>query len=647
MASDVSDHHGFISSDVGLANSLPLPLPTASQPASFDAADLDDSMAQQTGSISATCVHTNDDNAASIESRGGSSLHSSSDSTLVRPSYRICLVSDFFLPRLGGVEHHQYAIAAALMRRGHKVIVVTGTYDEGVMGSRRQGIRYTTNGLKIYYVPIMSISQQASLPNLFVFFPLFRSILIRERIQLVHGHQSTSALCHEALLHARTMGLATVFTDHSLFQFSNLPAIHLNKLMRFSLADVSRVICVSNCSRENLCLRANLNPHKVHVIPNAIDATKLRPNQNNAPDIHQRFTIVVLSRLVYRKGMDLLVGVIPILAGRYPNLHFLIGGDGPKRVALEEMRERCALHDRVEMIGPVQNDQVREVLTRGHLFLNCSLTEAFCIAILEAVSCGLFVVSTRVGGVPEILPPHLINFAEPNVASIVSALDAAIPRVIEARGRAPSSYPFALHQQVKAMYNWHEVAERTERVYTQALLDAQRMNQRAEEDVEEADRENAKVEGMAAWDRGAPSDVPHSVPPPPIRPSLSFDASHASPSSRESLLLLRVWRYLRCGPFSGILFALVAILDHLFWRCLEWLRPKEEIEFAVDGPTWMEWKEWNQRMEREMQMEIEAERAARADVETAKKALPLDGVDGCDREDGCAPQFEASMAAHL
>ncbi len=53
------------------------------------------------------------------------------------------------------------------------------------------------------------------------------------------------------------------------------------------------------------------------------------------------------------------------------------------------------------------------MLTRGDIFLNCSLTEAFCIAIVEAASCGLLVVSTKVGGVPEVLPPHMLRLAEP------------------------------------------------------------------------------------------------------------------------------------------------------------------------------------------------------------------------------------------
>ena len=64
---------------------------------------------------------------------------------------------------------------------------------------------------------------------------------------------------------------------------------------------------------------------------------------------------------------------------------------------------------------------------RGHIFLNCSLTEAFCIAILEAASCGLRVVCTNVGGVPEVLPNEMVHFAEPNVKSIVSKIKEAIP----------------------------------------------------------------------------------------------------------------------------------------------------------------------------------------------------------------------------
>ena len=59
------------------------------------------------------------------------------------------------------------------------------------------------------------------------------------------------------------------------------------------------------------------------------------------------------------------------------------------------------------------------MLQRGQIFLNCSLTEAFCIAILEAACAGLLVVSTAVGGVPEVLPAGMMLLAEPTVHSLV------------------------------------------------------------------------------------------------------------------------------------------------------------------------------------------------------------------------------------
>lgn len=382
-----------------------------------------------------------------------------SDEAAARSSYCICLVSDFCYPRLGGVEGHQYQLAQCLMRRGHRVVVVTGSYATDSGGSTgRQGVRYLTGGLKVYYCPQMSVVNQASLPTLYTFFPLLRQILLRERVDIVHVHQTTSALAHEAVLHGRTMGYPVVFTDHSLFGFANAAAIHLNKVMEFSLTDVSHVVCVSHTSRENLVLRALLDPRLVSVIPNAVDTERFVPAPERAPDPRDRINIVVLSRLVFRKGVDLLVRVIPAVCAAHPKVHFIIGGDGNKRLEVEEMRERHSLHDRVEMLGAVPHNEVRDVLVRGHLFVNFSLTEAFCIAILEAVSCGLYVVSTRVGGVPEVLPERMIRFAAPEPDALVRAVGEAVKV-------AATVDPWDYHAEVKRMYDWRSVARRTEVVY--------------------------------------------------------------------------------------------------------------------------------------------------------------------------------------
>jgi phosphatidylinositol glycan class A protein len=99
-------------------------------------------------------------------------------------------------------------------------------------------------------------------------------------------------------------------------------------------------------------------------------------------------------------------------------VQFLIGGDGPKRIVLEEVREHFGLLERVQMLGSIeQGAGVRDVLVQGDIFLNTSLTEAFCMAIVEAAACGLQVVSTKVGGIPEVLPSDMIWLAEPNVDS--------------------------------------------------------------------------------------------------------------------------------------------------------------------------------------------------------------------------------------
>lgn len=54
----------------------------------------------------------------------------------------------------------------------------------------------------------------------------------------------------------------------------------------------------------------------------------------------------------------------------FDKVRFIVGGDGPKRVRLEEMREKHSLQDRVEMLGAVPHAQVRSVLISGHIFLN-------------------------------------------------------------------------------------------------------------------------------------------------------------------------------------------------------------------------------------------------------------------------------------
>lgn len=68
-----------------------------------------------------------------------------------------------------------------------------------------------------------------------------------------------------------------------------------------------------------------------------------------------------------------------------------------------------------------------QVLVRGQIYLNTSLTEAFGISIIEAASAGLFVVSTKVGGVPEILPRDMIGFTRADEEGELGSLHSYTP----------------------------------------------------------------------------------------------------------------------------------------------------------------------------------------------------------------------------
>jgi len=480
--------------------------------------------------------------------------------------YNIAMVSDFFFPQPGGVESHIYQLSTKLIDRGHKVIIITHAYKG------RTGIRYLTNGLKVYHVPFFVIYRESTLPTVFSFFPIFRNIVIRERIEIVHGHASLSSLCHEAILHARTMGLRTVFTDHSLFGFADAASILTNKLLKFTLSDVDHVICVSHTCKENTVLRASLDPFTVSVIPNAVVAENFRPLSYEPPgsEAHRALsaspkdpirsrpplgpndliTIVVISRLFYNKGTDLLIAAIPAILAQNPTTRFIIAGSGPKAIDLEQMLERHLLQDRVELLGPIRHEEVRDVMVRGHIYLHPSLTEAFGTVIVEAASCGLYVVCTRVGGIPEVLPNYMTRFAKPESKDIIVQTNKAIAAL-----RANSIRTEKFHDLVKTMYSWTDVAHRTERVYdgiTGAL---------SEEEF------YGEATNAAAGQLGG-----------------GWSATRGKAGVQSFALIDRLKRYYGCGIWAGKLFCLCVVIDYLLFVFLEMWAPRANIDIAKDWP---------------------------------------------------------------
>ncbi|KAM7514787.1 hypothetical protein LguiA_004370 [Lonicera macranthoides] len=116
------------------------------------------------------------------------------------------------------------------------------------------------------------------------------------------------------------MGYKVVFTDHSLYGFADAGSIHMNKVLQFTLADVTEAIYVSHTSKENTVLRSGLPPEKVFVIPNAVDTAMFRPAPQRLGSDEIIILVISRCRLVYRKGADLLVENIPEVCRLYPNV---------------------------------------------------------------------------------------------------------------------------------------------------------------------------------------------------------------------------------------------------------------------------------------------------------------------------------------
>lgn len=255
-------------------------------------------------------------------------------------------------------------------------------------------------------------------------------------------------------------------------------------------------------------------------------------------------TIVVISRLFYNKGTDLLIAAIPRILALDPNVRFIIAGSGPKAIDLEQMLERRVLQDKVELLGPVRHEEVRDVMVRGHIYLHPSLTEAFGTVIVEAASCGLYVVCTRVGGIPEVLPQHMTKFAKPEEDDLVQETRNAIAALRAGRVRTER-----FHDQVKMMYSWTNIAERTERVYdgiTGAL---------SEEDF------YGDAYGSSEW-----------------------SATRGRAGVQSFALIDRLKRYYGCGVWAGKLFCLCVVIDYLILQFLEMWAPRKDIDIAKNWP---------------------------------------------------------------
>ena len=228
-----------------------------------------------------------------------------------------------------------------------------------------------------------------------------RGALQQARADVVHAHNP--GVHHYAVVAARLAGVPVVVnTRHGVSSSSGRP--YDEKYFKAALRWTGKVVYVSRDSERYYSGRI-VPAAQGMTIWNGIPlepflAAPVPPNAGATTT--PRLRLVTLGRLVPVKAHDTLLDAFAIVAAAEPGAELRIYGQGDLRGALEERIARLGLAGRAMLGG--QTRDVPGVLAAADLFVLSSTSEGLPMVILQAMGAGLPIVSTRVGGVPEVAP---------------------------------------------------------------------------------------------------------------------------------------------------------------------------------------------------------------------------------------------------
>ncbi len=327
----------------------------------------------------------------------------------------------------GGAERYFTDLSVALAERGHAVQVICHKrFLELARLKNEPGLITETLTVMGWWDPVAQYRMKQAIKN---FSP-----------DLVHAHLARAA--YIAGKTARALNIPMIVKTHN---YVNLKYYK----------NVNCFIATTNDQRQYL-LDNNISKDDVVVIPNFSlfpGVECIRPASQNL------IVFASYGRMVRKKGFDVLLMAFHELISSGINARLEIGGDGPERKALRRLCKKLGLHECVTFHGWVKD--VEGFLADADIFVLPSLLEPFGIAILEAMSCGVPIITTKTKGPMEILDNELAYFVETgNVISLAAAMKHVVLNRDEAMvkaGRCLDRY--------KNQYSGPAVIPKIEQVY--------------------------------------------------------------------------------------------------------------------------------------------------------------------------------------